>query len=192
MYGICDKDFSDPIGLSCSETSKAGFTGRAVLFKSGAATVTLGSGSVMDVTASAGDKVRIDNTWANALTGTQASLVVDGGRPMFHHDIAFRAPRAAGEAAAQKLAQNIDAIAHNSLMGIFEREDGTYLAVGFFGKMTATAMTQAEDANQGDWAITLGVDESLPEVLLVDDLGTVTNPKSAKQKFEIMYAAAAS
>lgn len=185
-YTTC-ADALKNIGIQCNQKATAGFTGRGIIAIQSEATVTRDSdGDILTLTAA--NKVLVDNVWANALDGTQASLSTDNGRPMWHHDISVRLPRVGD---GKDTRDNVKALARNSIVGIFEREDGTYLAVGFDGKLIATAETQAENAAGGDWVVTLGSDESTPEVLFVDDPETATNPQTAKQKFNAMWDAIA-
>ena len=180
-YTTCSDALSN-IGVQCSEKTIAGFTGRGLMgIKSGATPTLDAAGDVLSVTDSA--MVLVDNVWQNALDGTQKQLTLDNGRPAWHTDLAIRVPRADAITARN----NMKALAKNSLWAIFEREDGTYLALGFNGKLIATAETQAENAAGGDWQATLGTDESTPETLFVDDPQTATNPKTAKEKFNTMW-----
>lgn len=183
-YNTCANALGN-IGVQCNEKSVAGWTGRGLLgIKSNATPVTDSNSDLVSIT-DAG-MVLADNVWNNALDGTQASLVTDNGRPQWHHDLGLRVPRV-GDGKATR--DNVKALATNSLWGIFEREDGTYVAFGINGKMMATAQTQAENASAGDWVVTLGCDESTPETLFVDDPQTVVNPKTAKEKFNAMWDA---
>ena len=180
-YTTC-ADVLSNIGVQCNEKTVAGFTGRGLLgIKSNAAATVTSDGDVLTVTDA--NMVLLDNVWANALDGTQTALALDNGRPMWHHDVAIRVPRVDALTARN----NVKALAKNSLWAILEREDGSYLALGFNGKLTATAQTQAENAAAGDWQTTLGCDESIPETLFVDDPQTATSPKTAKEKFNTMW-----
>ena len=173
------------IGVQCNEKAVAGFTGRGLLGVKANATITYdANGDVLSVTDT--NMVLVDNVWANALDGTQASLSTDNGRPQWHHDLSIRVPRVGNGITTR---ETIKALATNALYGIFEREDGTYLAVGFAGKMMATAQTQAENASAGDWANTLGSDESTPETLFVETPASGSDPAvSAKEKFNTMWS----
>ena len=182
-YVTC-ADALNNIGVQCNEKAVAGFTGRGLLGIKSNATITYdANGDILSVTDTG--MVLVDNVWANALDGTQASLSTDNGRPQWHHDIAIRVPRVGD---GKDTRDTIKALAKNALYGIFEREDGTYLAVGFAGKLMATAETQAENASAGDWACTLGSDESTPETLFVDTPASGQDPVvSAKEKFNTMW-----
>lgn len=186
-YNTCASALGN-IGVQCNEKAVAGFTGRGLLgIKSNATIVTDSNGDVLTITDAS--MVLVDNVWANALDGTQASLSVDNGRPQWHHDLSIRVPRV-GDGKATR--DNVKALATNSLYGIFEREDGTYLVVGVAGKLMATAQTQAENASAGDWVNTLGSDESTPEVLFVETPASGADPAvSAKEKFNAMWNAIA-
>lgn len=183
-YNIC-KDLLSNIGVQCGDQVAAGFTGRALLAPKASSNFTKDTNGDI-LTWSSDDMVLVDNVWANAMDGTQANLVTDNGRPAYHHDLGVRVPRTD----AVKTRNTVKALATQSLCGIFEREDGTYLAVGFYGKMIATAQTQAENASAGDWVNTLGVDESMPEVLLVDTPAVGSTPAvTAKSKFDTLWDA---
>ena len=79
-------------------------------------------------------------------------------------------------------------VARTSTCALLEREDNTYLALGFNGKMVATAQTQAENANGGDWVNTMGTDESTPETLFVETPESGTDPAvSAQSKFNTLW-----
>lgn len=182
MYNEC-ADVLANIGVQCNEKTTAGFTGRGIIgLKRNATPVLDAAGDVVSVTDAS--KVLVDNVWANAFDGTQKQMNTENGRPMWHTDLAMRIPRVSAITARD----NAKALATNSLWGIFEREDGTYLALGFAGKMIATAETQAENAAGGDYQITLGTDESVAETLFVDDPSTAVDPKTAKEKFNAMWA----
>lgn len=181
-YNSCADALSN-IGVQCNEKAVAGFTGRGIVgLKSNATPVLDNNGDVLSVADT--QKVIVDNVWSNALDGTQVSLVTDNGRPQWHRDIGIRVPRVGSGITTRN---TINALAKNSLWGIFEREDGTYLAVGFNGKLVATAQTQAENASAGDWVNTLSSDESTSETLFIDDPGTSSTPKTAKEKFNTMW-----
>ena len=181
-YTTCASALSN-IGVQCNEKAVAGFTGRGLIgLKSGAEFTADANGDVLSVTDTA--MVLVDNVWNNTMDGTQASLVTDNGRPQWHHDLSIRVPRVGNGVVTRN---TIKALATNTLWGIFEREDGTYLALGFNSKMMATAQTQAENASAGDWVNTIGCDESTPETLFVDDPQTATNPKTAREKFNTMW-----
>lgn len=182
-YTTCANALSN-IGVQCSEKAVAGFTGRGIIgVKSDAAFTQDANGDILTVTDT--NMVLVDNVWNNTMDGTQASLVTDNGRPQWHHDLGIRVPRVGNGVVTR---DTIKALAKNSLWGIFEREDGTYLALGFNSKLSATAQTQAENANGGDWVNTLGCDESTPETLFVDTPASGSDPAvSAKEKFNTMW-----
>lgn len=182
-YTTCAGALSN-IGVQCSEKAVAGFTGRGIIGVKSDATFTQDSnGDILTVTDT--NMVLVDNVWNNTMDGTQASLVTDNGRPQWHHDLSIRVPRV-GDGVVTR--DTIKALAKNSLWGIFEREDGTYLALGFNSKLSATAQTQAENANGGDWVNTLGCDESTPETLFVETPASGQDPAvTAKEKFNTMW-----
>lgn len=182
-YNICSDALSN-IGVQCGENPQAGFTGRAIIgLKKNMSCTKDSNGDILTVTDT--DMVLVDNVWANTMDGTQASLVTDNGRPQWHHDLGVRVPRVGNGITTR---ETVKALAANPSWGIFEREDGTYLACGFNGKMIATAQTQAENASAGDWVNTLGTDESTPETLFVDTPAVNDTPAvPAKQKFNTMW-----
>lgn len=181
-YNSCADALSN-IGVQCNEKAVAGFTGRGIVgLKSNATPVLGNNGDVLSVEDT--KKVIVDNVWSNALDGTQVSLVTDNGRPQWHRDLGIRVPRVGNGVTTRN---TINALAKNALWGIFEREDGTYLAVGFNGKLVATAQTQAENASAGDWVNTLSSDESTSETLFIDDPTSSSQAKTAKEKFNAMW-----
>lgn len=185
-YTTCTDALAN-IGVQCGENTQAGFTGRGIMGLKKDAEVTLDSnGDVLTVTDT--NMVLVDNVWANALDGTQKQMNSDNGRPQWHTDLAVRVPRVNAVTARDI----VKAMAKNSLYGIFEREDGSYLAVGFAGKLIATAETLAENAAGGDWQVTLGTDESNSETLFVDTPAVGSTPAvTAKSKFNTMWDAIA-
>lgn len=178
-YNTCASALAN-IGVQCNEQTIAGFTGRGLLGLKSSMTATKdANGDILTVTDSG--MVLVDNVWQNPLDGTQKQMTADNGRPAWHTDLGVRVPRVNAVTA-----RDIEkALATNSLWGIFEREDGTYPALGFNGKLIATAETQAENTAGGDWVNTLGTDESTPETLFVD----TPNGDTAKKKFNDMWAA---
>lgn len=181
-YAVCSNILKD-IGVACNQKATAGFTGRGLLIpKEGLVVTRSAAGDIINITSDQAEMVLVDNVWANAFDGTQVQMNTDNGRPMWHRDFVVRVPRV-GDGIDTR--NTVKALARASVAGIFEREDGTYLAVGFDGKMIATAETQAENANGGDWAVTLGSDESNPEVLFVDTPAAGSDPAvTAASKFQ--------
>lgn len=182
-YSVCSDTLKN-IGVQCNEQAIAGFTGRAIICQKAGATYTQDANG--DVLTLASDNlVLVDNQWANAFDGTQNAEVVDNGRPQWHRDWAFRIPRVRD---GRDTRDNVKALARTNTLALLEREDGTILALGFNGKMVATAQTQAENANGGDWVTTLGTDEGTPETLFVDTPASGDDPAvSAKEKFETLW-----
>lgn len=183
-YNTCS-DALKNIGVQCGEQTLAGFTGRGLMGLKKDANVTLDSnGDVLTVTDT--NMVLVDNVWANALDGTQKQMSTENGRPQWHTDLAVRVPRVN----AKDARDIVRAMAKNGMYGIFEREDGSYLALGFAGKLIATAETLAENAAAGDWQVTLGTDESNSETLFVDTPAVGSTPAvTAKSKFNTMWDA---
>lgn len=185
-YTTCAGALSN-IGVQCAEKTVAGFTGRGLLGLKSSAVFTLdANGDLLSVTDT--NMVLVDNVWQNALDGTAKQMTTDNGRPAWHTDLSVRVPRVATEAGAKAARDNEKALATNSLWGIFEREDGTYVAYGVNGKLIATAETQAENTAGGDWVNTLGTDESTPETLFVETPASGSDPAvPAKSKFNTMW-----
>lgn len=181
-YNICSEALQN-IGVQCGEKTIAGFTGRGLMGLKKNLTFTADSNNDI-LSVSDSYMVIVDNVWQNALDGTQKQMTADNGRPMWHTDLSVRVPRTD----AVKARDIEKALAKNSLYGIFEREDGSYLALGFNGKLIATAETQAENTAGGDWVNTLGTDEDTPETLLVDTPASGQTPAvTAKSKFETLW-----
>ena len=182
-YSVCDDTLKN-IGVQCNEQAVAGFTGRAIIAPKSKVTYTTDSnGDVLTFTSS--DAVLIDNQWANAFDGTQNAENIENGRPFWHRDWVFRIPRVRDGKDTRDI---VKALARTSTCALLEREDGTFLALGFNGKMVATAQTQAENANGGDWVNTMGTDESTPETLFVETPASGTDPAvSAQSKFNTLW-----
>lgn len=182
-YNICSDALSN-IGVQCGENPQAGFTGRAIVgLKKNMNCTKDSNGDILTVTDTS--MVLVDNVWPNTMDGTQASLVTDNGRSQWHRDLSVRVPRVGSGITTR---ETVKALAANPSWGIFEREDGTYLACGFNGKMIATAQTQAENASAGDWVNTLGTDENTPETLFVDTPASGSDSAvTAKEKFNTMW-----
>lgn len=185
-YNTCADALSN-IGVQCGEKTLAGFTGRGLMgLKKDAAATLDAAGDVLTVTDA--NMIIVDNVWQNALDGTQKQMQTDNGRPQWHTDLAVRVPRVNAKTARDI----VKAMAKNGLYGIFEREDGSYVALGFSGKLIATAETLAENAAAGDWQVTLGTDESTSETLFVDTPAVGSTPAvTAKSKFNTMWDAIA-
>lgn len=186
-YQSCAVQLS-PIGVGCGEETQAGFTGRGVAAVKSNVSITRTGRSVQSITSSAqGDITSVDNAWvANAFDGTNLALNVENGRKKYTKQVQVRIPRdPAHPEEAAIMAENLASV---PFVFVLEREDGTYPVYGAQGKLIATATTQAENASDGDYVVTLECTEGYSELLLVDDPDSAQDPQTAAQKFAALWA----
>lgn len=187
-YTYCGASINGAVEAACG--LQAGYTGRAIIVDKSELTYTTNANKpeqVLTLSVAATSKMNVNNIWQDAFSGAQTTEVADAGRPQWQNSLPVRIP--VKNADGSRGAAFVKALASIPSVVIAEKEDGTYVIFGLYGKMLGGEVTKNETDNGGDWLQTLTSTESEPEVLLVDD-ASGTPIKTAKEKFQDLWDAA--
>lgn len=193
-YNPCISEIANNIAINCASPIVGGYTGRAVLipYASNPA-FTQDSQNPRIVSAiTLGDSAKVvvvDNIFAEPFSGSQTASSADSGRAQYTKTIAMRLPQRGAGYSKDVIEPLVNSA--EGFCAVLEKKDkvgdGSFEIVGFLQPLKATAdsISRDENANGGDWSITLTCVEGWAEVTLFD-----TDYATSKEAFEALLAKA--
>lgn len=196
-YTPCAAQLAANITVDCANPIVGGYTGEGVIIPLSSVTPTIVKNAEnprMITTLSVGESdkvVVVDNVFAEPFAGSSTAGNADSGRPMYVKTIAVRIPSRGAE-----VSKNIVEPMFNSpegFIGIFPKKDknndGAFEVVGLLQAMKGdiSTLTRDENANGGDWSLSLVATEPFAEVTLVGEDKTYA---SAKAMYDALVAKA--